>query len=340
MLKKHGVRLGLFLVLVGFAALLTAFGLWRFGSWIGLFLVYSWILNNLTGYGMNTHVATILAIFLGLGVWAGAIYLWKRNRKYGLVIVAALMVLQSVFLLYLEKDRYFSAKSGEPIKYYTISPLTREIQVFDHEVYDVFGQEARPVTFSIAEEIARQKHRGEFPNEEVQSKQIKNFFDPRTGEALAYYYQDSQKGIHLFLRSGFDNRSGQRLEPITQEVVDRILTRDAISQQEAASLHQPFRIGIRFSVTDGSVINRSQTVNAIFDRGLPAGVHLFFILFANGQWWPQKEVALNMIKDSKAVFSFESERIKQGPCVLSVVVNDNDGQQLGFGQLSLILENN
>ncbi len=227
MLGKRAKRLGLLLVLFGFAALLTALGVWRFGSWIGFFLVYSWMLDALTNYGLNSHLAAIISVAAGLMVWAGAAFLWRRNRRWGLVIVAALMVLQSAFLFCLEKDRYFSAKNGEPTKYYTVNPLTREVQVFDRPIYDAFGQKAQPVNFPIAQEIARQKHRERFPNEEVRPERIKSFFDPRTGEPLAYWCRDSHGDIHLFLRGGFDNKSGQRLKPVTEEVVEEALAQAA-----------------------------------------------------------------------------------------------------------------
>jgi len=239
MLRQRAKRLGLLLVLFGFAALLTALGVWRFGSWIGFFLVYSWMLDVLTSYGLNGRIATIISVAAGLMVWAGAVYLWKRNRRWGLVIVAALMVLQSAFLFCLEKDRYFSAKNGEPIKYYSVNPLSREIQVFDRPVYDAFGQKAQPVTFPIAQEIARQKHRERFPNEEVRPDKIKSFFDPRTGEPVAYWCRDSHGDIHLFLRGGFDNKSGQRLKPVTEEVVEEALAQAAKLRQEAIPSPQP-----------------------------------------------------------------------------------------------------
>jgi len=239
MLRKRAKRLGLLLVLIGFAALLTALGVWRFGSWIGFFLVYSWMLDVLTSYGLNSHLAAIISVAAGLVVWAGAVYLWKRNRRWGLVIVAALMVLQSAFLFCLEKNRYFSAKNGEPIKYYSVNPLTREIQVFDRPVYDAFGQKAQPVNFPIAQEIARQKHRERFPNEEVRPERIKNFFDPRTGEPVAYWCRDNHGDIHLFLRGGFDNKSGQRLKPVTEEVVEEALAQAAKLRQEAIPSPQP-----------------------------------------------------------------------------------------------------
>ena len=239
MLRQRAKRLGLLLVLFGFAVLLTALGVWRFGSWIGFFLVYSWMLDALTSYGLNSHLAAIISVAAGLMVWAGAVYLWKRNRRWGLVIIAALMMLQSAFLFCLEKNRYFSAKNGEPIKYYSVNPLSREIQVFDRPVYDAFGQRAQPVTFPIAQEIARQKHRERFPNEEVRPERIKNYFDPRTGEPLAYWCRDSRGDIHLFLRGGFDNKSGQRLKPVTEEVVEEALAQAAKLRQEAIPSPQP-----------------------------------------------------------------------------------------------------
>ncbi|MBU2595738.1 hypothetical protein KJ713_02840, partial [Patescibacteria group bacterium] len=103
-----------------------------------------------------------------------------------------------------------------------------------------------------------------------------------------------------------------------------------ISQQPTApradtTLTMPDGIGISFDLDDGTAIAKSQTVNAVFDRGLPAGAHLWFAIYANVQWWPWKEVATSYVKNNKAGFSFKSDRIKPGPCALTVAVRDGDG---------------
>lgn len=97
----------------------------------------------------------------------------------------------------------------------------------------------------------------------------------------------------------------------------------------------PDTIGISFDLADGSTISKSQTVNAVFDRDLPADSHIWFAINANGQWWPWAEVATSYVKNGRAAFSFSSDRIRPGPCALTVAVRDANGNTLGFAQVNL-----
>jgi hypothetical protein len=143
-----------------------------------------------------------------------------RNRTLAWVIMAGLLVMHSAFLFFAEQDRFFSATTGEPIRYYTISPLTREIQVFDRPIFDAFGQPAKKVTPRIAQAILRQRKEERFPIQEVPGDQIRQFFDARTGEALAFYYQDTSGGIHFFVQEGYDPQTGRKLLPVTSKIVE------------------------------------------------------------------------------------------------------------------------
>lgn len=221
--RRASITVGL--VLIVFAALiaLTIVGIWKLGTWMGFFLVYQWVFNQTTNYGVDANLARIAAILIGAAVWFGAIYAWRNNRKWSIVIILGLLVLQSGFLYFANIGRYFSPKTGEATRYFTVHPITREIQLFDTPIFDAFGQKAERVTSEIAQRLERERLSDKVPNSEVQPEKIKNFFDPYTGEALVYYYQDMTEEYHLYLRNGYDSKTGAQLLPITQDVVKKIL---------------------------------------------------------------------------------------------------------------------
>lgn len=221
--RRASVAVGM--MLIAFAALLalTAIGVWKLGTWFGFFLVYQWIFNQITNYGVDTNLARIAAILIGSAVWVMAIYVWRNNRKWSIAVVLGLLVLQSGFLYFANIGRYFSPQTGEATRYYTVNPITRTIQLFDSPIFDAFGQKAERVTFEIAQRLERQRRSSEFPNDEVPAEKINNFFDPYTGEALVYYCQDSGGNYHLYLRNGFDSKTGVQLASVTQDVVKTIL---------------------------------------------------------------------------------------------------------------------
>ena len=243
---RRGLNVGIGVMLVAFAALLvlTAIGVWRLGTWIGFFLVYNWIFNQITSYGVNTYIARVASILFGCVVWFGAVYLWQKNRRWGIGAVIALIVLQSTFLFFANQGRYFSAQTGEPSKYYTINPVTNAIQLFDQPVFDAFGQRATPVTFEIAERLERQRLSEKLPNEEVPADRIKYFFDPYTGAPLVFYSQDGNGQIHLYLRNGYDIKSGVQLQPVTATIVN----------QAAAQAEAPQEEGTRAGSTNQSIL--------------------------------------------------------------------------------------
>jgi len=92
-------------------------------------------------------------------------------------------------------------------------------------------------------------------------------------------------------------------------------------------------IGISFDIANGMTIDRTQVVNVMF-RGL-ADTHLWFAIFANGQWWPWQEATAGSIQNGKAPFGFASNNIRPGPCALAVSVRDSAGRTLSSAQLNL-----
>ena len=213
-------RLKLGFTLIVLAGLLIL-GFIKYGTILGFFLIYPWIVSKVLGVVINPDIAVAIAAAVAMGL----IYLWIRflskwKSRYGYVIVGAIIVIQSLFMFFGERNRFFSLTTGQPIKYYTINPDTREVQVFDRPIYDQFGVQAQPVDYSIARQIYRQQHGTQFPNTAVAFDKLKNFFDPMTGQSLVWYCQN-QTGYHFFVHSGYDPTTGRKLMPITSEIVEQ-----------------------------------------------------------------------------------------------------------------------
>lgn len=206
------------------AVVLVLLGLWWAWGWFGtpllFFAMYKWALPRALRVAVNPHVANVTALAVGLVLYYGVYRLGRRHRDAGLLIFVALLALQSCFLAAGERNRFFDLTTGDPIKYYTVDPLTGEILMFDREIYDPFGQKAKPVTPATIVDYRRQQNSKQFPNLEVPFDRIVNFFDARTGRSLTYYYQD-ESGYHFFLHPGYDPATGRHLASATPDVVKK-----------------------------------------------------------------------------------------------------------------------
>ena len=223
--RRFKIVSSIFFIIFGIVlALLVLFGLWKFGSLLGFFLVYPWIYSQVTGSVVNPHLATIIALLTTAVLYFGVYrFAYKRNKNWGIALFIGLLILHSTFLIFCEKDRFYSMVNGKPIKFYTVNPINGEYQVFEREVYDAFGQKAKAVDFKVSQEIYRQQHSDQFPNQEIVFASIKNFFDPRTGATFVYYSQDPAGRYHFFLHQGFDPITGRKLEAVTTEVVEKTM---------------------------------------------------------------------------------------------------------------------
>lgn len=220
---------GLLLVLFG---ILLMLGFWKFGTILGFFLFYTWILTRVTGLVINPHLANIAALVITVIVYFGVYrFAYRRNKNLGFACLIGLLVLQSAFMFESEKNRFFSI-TGTPLKYYTVNPITSEYMLFDREVYDLFGQKAKLVNFRVSQDIYRQQHSAQFPNTEIPFASIKNFFDVRTGKALIFYCHNST-GYHFFVHDGFDPFTGRPLSMVSSEIVELSLAEKEAEKKTA-----------------------------------------------------------------------------------------------------------
>jgi hypothetical protein len=159
-MSRQRLIIGLILI---FGGILFLISIWRFGSILGFFLVYPWVISHVLGYGLNPHLSNIIALvitfFLVVFIWR----LFILKPKAGLACLVGLLILQSSYFFLAERERYVSVK-GKILKYYTVHPVTGKYLLFDQPVYDQFGQKAQPITPEIAIEIERQKVLGKKAN--------------------------------------------------------------------------------------------------------------------------------------------------------------------------------
>lgn len=221
--RRWGVTTGLGLILFAILLALTAFGIWKLGTWIGFFLVYSWVLTQITSYGLDSNLAKIASVVIGCAVWFGALRLMKKNLVWGAIIVITLIIAQSSFLYVMSRNRYFNPTSGSPTKFYTMNPVSGQYQLFDQPIFDAFGQQAEPVTAEIATKIERRKNTNNCANNVVVADKIEKFFDPESGQALVFYCKDPEGKYRLFNSPGYDPKTGQKLEPVNATVMNDII---------------------------------------------------------------------------------------------------------------------
>lgn len=237
---KRTIKIVLGVSLIAFA-LLILIGIIKFGSLLALFFIYPWMSGSLTDAGLNPFVAKAVSIGMSIFLWAvifGLIIKWRSGkemwcgiskRTWGIVVLIAFFMFHALTMFTMTRESYFSQTTGSALKYYTQNPMTGEIQLFDHEGYDTYGQKAKPITSEIAKEIAARKM---YPQAEISKGQIQNFFDRLTGKPLVYYYQDEKGTCHFFARPGYSPVTGSRLLPVTSEVLERC------SQEQAKILQE------------------------------------------------------------------------------------------------------
>ncbi len=217
--EKHQYR-KIVIILLSIVAILLIINLLKFGTIASIFLIYHLVLSKFSGLGLHEQLIRVLSIPMAFAIWYVITKLtisWnKKKRLIGYVSLAAILTAHAAVLFIITKDDYFRRISGESAKYYTINPITGDIQLFDQPIYNEFGNKAKPVTREIVQEIeARKMH----PNAEISFEEIITFFDRITGEPLIYYSVDQYSIYHFYINDGYSPTDGQKLKPVTQEVL-------------------------------------------------------------------------------------------------------------------------
>ncbi len=116
---------------------------------------------------------------------------------------------------------FFDPRTGEPIVWYR-SSKNDDIKLFDLMGFDPeSGEELIPITKDVVDlwknnvgQVTRRVPKRIDPNDYV-------FFDPRNGEPRAWYWRAENGGYEFYDNPGFQPQTGEKLEIVTREIVDR-----------------------------------------------------------------------------------------------------------------------
>jgi hypothetical protein len=172
-----------------------------------------------------------------LSLWAWRLLAWRFSfRQAAISLVCWVVIYGTVPLVHalLGSDVCFNQRTGEPLKWY-VEDLSGKIILFDSVGYDTArATQKLPVTPAICSAFARQKVNGR-PNQITTDIHDIEFFDPNSGKPRVWYYKAADGSFILFDASGFNPKTGERLNPTTPEIVSDIMIRSVKEQQDRAA---------------------------------------------------------------------------------------------------------
>ena len=212
------------LILIGFGVLFLI-ALIKFASFLGFFVIYSYAVQKITGYGLNPYLADAIGIMVAVPLW---ILLFKMifslndtKRKAGMIGFGLVFIIHLIVMFLIPGDALVHPVTGE-VKYCTIDPLTNIVVVHEQPVYDQFGNQAKRCDFEQIQKYNRQTQFGRGENAEVTQEIVeKGFISPVTGKALFYFCQDTDDHYHFYVGPGFCSWGGQ-LQSVTAEVMKKL----------------------------------------------------------------------------------------------------------------------
>lgn len=203
---------------IGLAVLLVAtLTLLRAGV---LYLVYAKILHwTVAATGMEVGLAravTLILLALALLIpWHVILIPFHPDAKRVLLGLLLMAAGTSIALHLLTQDVFFSHTDGEPLKYYV-----RTLEGFTLSstpgIHPVFGIPYKPITPQVARDYLRWKEGGKLPMPEAPKGR---YFDPSTGEPLAWYAKTPSGAREVFSLPGYHPTYGTQLKPFTPEAV-------------------------------------------------------------------------------------------------------------------------
>lgn len=214
-------------LMLGMAMLATAIliivGMVKFASVLGFLMVYPYVVQVVTGYGLNSYLAQAIGLVIGAALWFTVIklfFVWQDEKRIlGTGILVGFYVLHLLVMFLLPGDALVHPTTGER-KFCTVDKVTGRIITHEQAVYDKYGQRAARCTTEQVErfEIERQYTDGENPEVDIWTVN-KGFISPATGQALFHYCHDQNGRPRFFVLTGFCPWSGGKLLPVTVEVV-------------------------------------------------------------------------------------------------------------------------
>ena len=161
----------------------------------------------------------------------------KSSRKIAKTIVLTYTGLFFLAMFFLSRGTYFGHFKGEAIKYYAVTP--EGTRYFDSPGFDPkYGIELKPVTPDMVMKFQK-KEMGMQPKRiDVENNKHVEFFDPITGEAKVWYYQDSNENYEFFDGPGFHSIYKVELKPVSPEIIQSYQKRLKDKQEEIDANHK------------------------------------------------------------------------------------------------------
>jgi hypothetical protein len=140
------------------------------------------------------------------------------------------------------KPTFFDPRTGEPIVWYYRSKDNSKIQIFDlMGFHPDTGAELIPVSDDIAEQWTTQcAEATRYLPKRIMNPENYIFFDLRTGDPRAWYWQDSSGSYEFYDSQGFQPQTGDKLLVVTREVVDAWLKAHGNAPQPVDPNKYPF----------------------------------------------------------------------------------------------------
>lgn len=220
-LKAFGILLALFIIvilpMILFSGYLTAWEVFKFG-----------VDSFVSSVGMPIWLARgVIALVIVPFLWAlGKTFSFNgRARGRGTVVVAVYIAAYCMAMYMAQRGTYFRHDTGVATKWY----CPADLRTFDTDGYDPnCGTKLEPVTSEIAQLLAANR------SQEAPVLSGAEYFDPRTGVALKWYWQAADGSFELFDQPGFHPRYKEPLRPVTPQIVKAIEGREqriAVQQQ-------------------------------------------------------------------------------------------------------------
>lgn len=215
---------------------LGVYGFLRTGSFLTVFVLYSWMWGWLHEHlGLHVQLARAVAALCALPLLLVLGMMFASDpqvRRKGIALFFAISACVFVGMYFMTRDWNFDRASGEPARWYVMT--LQGCRFFDAPGYDPeLGIALKPVTTQALKECEALE-RG-FASASVDQTQDNVYFDRITGEPVVWYFKHADGSVELFSMPGFHPRYQSALKPITVDVVREMAKQE---QDRQAKLNQ------------------------------------------------------------------------------------------------------
>jgi len=226
------VAIILLILLVGFLIAKSIGGPLVFWS---LFVLLT---SKVSNTGVNIWLARAIVVPMTLLLFYAIKFMlsWNtKKRSIGLILLCAFLFVGSLGMYYFTQNQYLEKWVGWGPNGY---------KIYNASGLDEYGEKRQKVTPDMARQIAIwRKNKGKIPRPIREKYQ---FFDPRTGEPIRWYYKYANGKIEIFDQPGFHPTYRKPLLRVNDEIVEEYLkqlereeTQNTLSQKPIISEKQP-----------------------------------------------------------------------------------------------------